>query len=146
MAAEAPGRPCVVAGYDRHPAAQEALRCAADLAGRLGARLLVVHVVGLADYPIDPDAADWEARARSTVAAEHGQVRDLLEGRGLDWEFVLERGDPAARLAEVAARAHAVMTVIGTQRHRLAAGPVTRHLTRRSRRPVLLVPVESGLR
>ncbi len=53
----------IVVGVNRDPASQEALIVAADLARRLHAHLHVVHVVDLADYPIDPDASDWEQRA-----------------------------------------------------------------------------------
>jgi nucleotide-binding universal stress UspA family protein len=53
------GWPLVV-GFDRDAVSRAALTVAADLAGRLAARLVVVHVVDLDDYPIDPEAADWE--------------------------------------------------------------------------------------
>lgn len=38
------------------------LRVAADLAGRIGAALRVVHVVDVRDEPVDPDSATFDAR------------------------------------------------------------------------------------
>ncbi|PZG25589.1 universal stress protein [Spongiactinospora gelatinilytica] len=135
----------LVVGFDRHPAARTALETAASLALRLPARLLVAHVLDLDDYPLDPDAADWEAAAGQAVAAERAQAAELLTGHPLPWTFQVEHGEPAPRLLDLAARHDALMIVIGAARHELGAhlltGSVARHLTQHADRPVLLVPV-----
>jgi nucleotide-binding universal stress UspA family protein len=141
--------PLLVVGYDRHPAAQSALRTAAELADRLRARLLVLHVVDLEDYPIDPDAADWEACAERAVSAERASAEALLAGHRLPWSFQVDRGEPGQRVLELAARHDALMIVIGVARHEWAAhlltGSVAKQLTRHTDRPVLLVPEQHPL-
>src|SRR4051794_18486591 len=52
--------PTLVIGHGRDPSSDFALAAAIALARRLRGRLHIVHVVGLSDYPIDPDAADWQ--------------------------------------------------------------------------------------
>lgn len=134
----------LVVGFDRHPSGQAAVTTAACLASRLGARLLVVHVVDLEDYPLDPDAADWEEYAEAAVAREREQVRALLTGFDVPWEFLAERGDPAGRLIALAAEYDALMIVIGLPRPGLAVhlleASVARRVARRTDRPVLLAP------
>jgi nucleotide-binding universal stress UspA family protein len=136
--------PLLVVGYDRHPAAQSALAMAAELAGRLQARLLVLHVVDLEDYPIDPDADDWETHAERVVAAERASAQALLAAHRLPWSFQVKHGDAAQQVLELATRQDALMIVIGASRHEWSAnlltGPVAKHLTRHADRPVLLVP------
>ena len=51
----------------RHPASHVALHTAAALATNLQARLEVVHVIDLSDFPIDPDSADWDTAAEATL-------------------------------------------------------------------------------
>ncbi|MBM7790361.1 universal stress protein [Tenggerimyces flavus] len=78
-------QPVLVVGYDRHPAAQRALRAAADLAVLLQAHVVVVHVVDAEDYPIDSDAADWEEHAEQDVTKGTRQcfvVRPVVSGLG----------------------------------------------------------------
>lgn len=136
--------PLLVVGYDRHPAAQSALRTAAELADRLRARLLVLHVVDLEDYPIDPDAADWEAWAERAVSAERASAEALLAAHRLPWSFQVDHGEPGRRVLELAARHDALMIVIGAARREwgvhLLTYSVAKHLTRHADRPVLLVP------
>jgi nucleotide-binding universal stress UspA family protein len=138
----------LVAGYVPHPAGRAAVTTAALLAVRLGARLLVVHVVDLGDYPSDPDAADWEEHARTAVAQEHKQVEALLASVDVPWEFLTEHGDPAGRLLALAHERHALMIVVGMARPGLAAhlleASVARRITRCTDRPVLLVPAGPG--
>jgi nucleotide-binding universal stress UspA family protein len=134
----------LVVGYVPHPAGHAAVTTSAAVAARLGARLLVVHVVDLGDYPTDPDAADWEEHARTALAQEHRQVQALLAAVDVPWEFLTEHGDPAGRLLALAAERRALMIVVGMARPGLAAhlleASVARRIARCTDRPVLLVP------
>lgn len=137
-------QPVLVVGYDRHPAAQRALRAAADLAVLLQADVVVAHVLDAEDYPIDSDAADWEEHAEHAVAEQNAQVTALLAGHPLPWTFQTDHGAPAQRLLELATNRHALMIIIGTARPRwgahLLTGSVAKHLSRHADRPFLLVP------
>ncbi|MEU7899119.1 universal stress protein [Nonomuraea sp. NPDC049152] len=142
--APGPAETLLVVGYDRHPAGRAALVTAADLAVRLEASLLVVHVVDLADHPIDPDAADWDTRAQAAAAAERDEVGVVLADHPLPWTSLTRRGDPARQLLDLAGQHHAMMIVVGAARTGLSAhlltGSVVKHLTRHIDRPILIVP------
>ena len=77
----------IVVGHSRDPASQEALRVARDLAERLEARLHVVHGVDLGDYPINPDAADWEEQGERTLAEQQDQVQTALATCPQGWTY-----------------------------------------------------------
>jgi nucleotide-binding universal stress UspA family protein len=145
-----PSGATIVVGFDRQPVSRRALEVAADLATRLGARLDVVHVVDLADYPIDPERGDWEELARAVLAEEHRVASEVLSTQGqVPWTYHAARGEPAHLLAAVADEQDALMIVVGSRGHgpldalgRLLDGSVTRGLTGRSQhRPVLMVPL-----
>jgi len=82
----------LVVGHDRWPASQSALTFAVDLAARLPAHLHVVHVVNLSDYPVDPDAADWEDEGRRELETQRAQVRAFLDQFGDQWSYHSFRG------------------------------------------------------
>jgi hypothetical protein len=89
----------LVLGHSHDPARQEALRVAADLARRMYAHLHVVHAIDLGDYPIDPDALDWEEQAACALAEEHEQVRTALASVPAGWTYHASRGDPVALIS-----------------------------------------------
>jgi nucleotide-binding universal stress UspA family protein len=126
----APADTRLVLGHSRHPAADTALHLAVDLARRLRADLHVVHGVDLADYPVDPDAADWEEQARRALDEQRRRVEARL-------------------IATVAEETDAFMIIVGSHGEglsatfeRLLAGSVSRTVLRRQHRPVLIVPGE----
>lgn len=138
----------LVVGYNEHAASWAALSFAAALAVRLNACLHIVHVVDLEDYPVDPDAADWEEECQTQLEAEREQVRFALKGvdRPL-WSYTAVRGEPVRSLLDAAERHEALMLVVGTPEHglsatvdHLVAGSIARGLLRRSGRPVVVVP------
>lgn len=137
----------LVVGYRPDPASRQALVVAVDLARRLDAHLHVVHVVDLSDYPIDPDAADWEDRAAETLRSEQEQVSRMLSDQTAGWTYHAAHGDPVSLLETVASEQCALMVVVGTRGetmsahlHRLLAGSVSHGLIRGRRYPVLVVP------
>jgi nucleotide-binding universal stress UspA family protein len=143
-----PTRPLVV-GYDRSPASGQALAVAAELASELGARLHVVHVVDLRDYPLDPDQPYWERQGRAQLEAEFEDVKAALSSWSGEWSYDLHHGDPALALADVAHRHQARMIVLGTRggsrlglalERLLGANPSVSHALERADIPVLVVP------
>jgi nucleotide-binding universal stress UspA family protein len=142
----------LVVGFDRQPVSLQALDVAADLATRLDAELHVVHAVDLTDYPIDPDAADWDEQAEAVLAEEHQKVREVLNRQPVPWAYHAAHGDPVDLLTAVADERDALMIVVGTRGQsraaaitRLLDGSVTRALTgRRQHRPVLIVPLREA--
>jgi len=143
----------LVVGHSLTPASQEALRVAGDLAQRLGARLDVVHAVTLRDYPVDPDAADWDEQAQRSLAEQHEQVHAALDGCSQQWTYSVTRGDPVSLICSVAEKNDAVMIIVGTRGQgigpaieRFFGGSVSHGLIRRQDRPVLVVRAPRSFR
>ena len=143
----------IVVGYASSAAGRRALTVAAELAGDLGARLHVVHVVDLLDYPVDPDLPDWEEQGTARLAAERAEVDSALADWPGQWDYRLQRGDPAAALGEVAAQVQARMIVVGSRHGSGLAAALERlagttrsiaHALERADIPVLVVPDHSG--
>ncbi|OLT14396.1 hypothetical protein BJF78_02950 [Pseudonocardia sp. CNS-139] len=142
-----PGPPTLVVGHGRDQAGDRALAVAIDLAHRLGARLHVVHVADARDYPVDPDAADWEEQGRRTLAKDRRHVERILAATGLTWTYEARRGEPATELTRAADEHDALMLVVGTRGEGLRAAvsrmvepSVSHGVIRREHRPVLVVP------
>jgi nucleotide-binding universal stress UspA family protein len=137
----------LVLGHSRDPASDAALDVAADLAGRLHAHLHVVHGVSLDDYPIDPDAADWEEQAREVLDAQRAHVEAVLSGSPDGWTYHAGRGDPVGLIIAVAEEHDAFMIIVGSRGEgtvatvqRVLGGSVSRGVLRHQHRPVLVVP------
>jgi nucleotide-binding universal stress UspA family protein len=136
----------LVVGFDRSAASLAALRQAADLCVRLDAELHVVHAIDLADYPVDPDADDWEEQAAKNLEEERRQVSSALVAYPGGWSYLALRAEPAEALVRVANQVDALMIVVGVRpggwRHlleRLAGPSVSHRLITHCHRPVLLV-------
>jgi nucleotide-binding universal stress UspA family protein len=143
----------IVVGYASSAAGRRALTVAAELAADLGARLHVVHVVDLLDYPVDPDGSDWEEQGSARLAAERAEVDSALAGWPGQWDYQLQRGDPAHALAEVAGQLRARMIVVGSRHGSGLAAALERlagtarsvaHALERANIPVLVVPDHSA--
>lgn len=138
----------LVVGHDRFPESDHALAVAARLAQRVRAFVHVVHAVCLDDYPIDPDADDWELRAVAVLDVQRHTVERLLTGIVSGWSYEVGRGDPGELLAAAAEAHDALMIVVGTRGGglaptlaRLVDPSVSRWVTLHQRRPVLVVPL-----
>jgi nucleotide-binding universal stress UspA family protein len=159
----------IVVGYDGSDAAERALRRAADIAQAFSARLVVVSVSGTAYVPtlvsaFEPTTELVPPVGAGSVAAggmvppleptpgpkpedvarqQLERARMSLASRKVETEYVVELGDPAARLLEVADRRDADLVVVGSREHgfleRLLGHPVDEAVARRSERDVLLV-------
>jgi nucleotide-binding universal stress UspA family protein len=137
----------LVLGHGRDPASARALEVAADLAARLNAHVQVVHGGDLDDYPIDPDAADWEQQAQHALAEQRREVEQALDGSGQGWTYHASRADPVRLIAAVAEEHDALMIIVGTRgegfgatMERLLGGSISHGVIRAQHRPVLIVP------
>lgn len=108
-------QPMLVVGYGEDEPGDRVLAVAVDLARRLRARVHVVHVFDLHDFPSDSDAADWEEHGAAAVDEHRRHAEGALAGTGIGWSFETCRGDPAAELALRAAERDALMIVVGTR-------------------------------
>jgi nucleotide-binding universal stress UspA family protein len=140
--------PTLVIGHGHDPSSDHALTVAADLGRRLGARLHVVHAICLEDYPVDPDAWDWEEQGAAAVAAERRKVEHLLADARLQWSHEARRGEPADVLTRAADERDALMIVVGSRGEglrralaRLVDPSVSHGVIGHQRRPVLVVPL-----
>jgi nucleotide-binding universal stress UspA family protein len=133
----------IVVPTDFEPASQAALGLAQDLAARLGAEVVLVHVYALPVYTypgLEPallpgfqsEVMAAARRALDQQAAEHGGLR-----------AVLREGDAATEILAVAKELGARFVVMGTHGRKglshLFLGSVAERVVRRSAIPVMTV-------
>ena len=158
----------IVIGYDGSEAAERALGRAADIAQVFSARLVVVSVSGLASVPATsafeptaelvppavagPVAAGGTVPLLKPVSAQEPEelarrqlerARMSLASRKVETDYLVELGDPAERLLEVAEQRDADLIVVGSRERgfleRLLGRSVDEAVARRAERDVLLV-------
>jgi nucleotide-binding universal stress UspA family protein len=134
----------IVAGTDGSQDAARGLRCAADIAAKAGAELVVAHVTGPGEavYPmgiqpqVDLDVR-WE-RVEEWCAP--------LRAMGVDYEVAVVEGDTRTALLDLARDRSADLLVIGSRGHgpvgQLLLGNVASSLAQHSELPVTIVPAE----
>jgi nucleotide-binding universal stress UspA family protein len=139
--------PTLVVGHGQDPSSDHALRAAVDLAGRLGGRLHVVHVVDLHDYPVNVDAPDWDQRGAEALAAEERHVEGVLADAPVPWTYEVRHGEPAKVLCTAAEEHDALLIVVGSRGEglrralgRLMDPSISHGVIQRQHRPVLVVP------
>jgi nucleotide-binding universal stress UspA family protein len=139
-----------IVGVDGSDGSRRALYVAAQTASRLGARLLVTHVIeespGADLSPTAPELAFGQQAQELDEAHAHmleplvAQARDL----GVPVELKTLHGDPATTLAELAAVREAAQIFIGREDHSrlhdLLFGNTLLSLARKTTVPVTLVP------
>lgn len=103
----------IVVGYDETEPAKRALERAAEQATAFGAKVIVTSVGraihGKGVGPVDP--ADPPELHRAEL--EHAAA--FLAERGLEGEYDLALGEPAARIVELADERGADLIVVGTR-------------------------------
>ena len=147
----------IVCGVDESADSQAAIGVAASLAERLGARLVLAHVVeialvpsaaaagsgGIAPPPMIPALRDEQEEAGARL------LKGIAAAIGLDdAEQRVVVGFPAERLADLADDEDAELIVVGSRgRGRFKAaflGSVSNSLVGVARCPVLIVPPGAG--
>lgn len=133
----------VVLGYDGSPPATHAAAWAAGLVRRERGLLLLVYVEVLSS------PAYWTAYGTAAASEASNEVlnelRDqagpLLDERGIRWEMLHGRGEPAAVLESIAEQRRADCIVVGRSRRRGGLlGTVPKSLLAHATRPVVVVP------
>ncbi|MET0693687.1 MAG: universal stress protein [Propionibacteriaceae bacterium] len=142
----------IVVGIDGSPSSQAALRWAADLARTTEWPLRAVHVL---EWPVGLNGggsrsgpgetlrladSDVDASYRSGMSRVFDEVGPLPH-----WDFHFAEGDLAQVLVRLAEQAE--MLVIGSREHassgRALAGGISHYCISHSRRPVIIVPLQS---
>jgi nucleotide-binding universal stress UspA family protein len=143
----------IVCGVDGSADSERALEVAAQLANRLGSKLVLAHVGELAHVPYAA-AAPFGGMAGRITVAEEIEVQEEAGRRLLDQvardadltdvERKLEFGSPAEALADLADEEEAELIVVGSRgRGAFTAaflGSVSSSLVGIARCPVLIVP------
>jgi nucleotide-binding universal stress UspA family protein len=160
----------IVVGYDGSDSAERALRRAGEIAEVFSARLVVVSVSesSYASAPVSalepapeltppalagpvapagtvplPEPAPAPPEPEELAGQQLERARMSLAPRKLETEYVVELGDPAERLLQVADQRDADLIVVGSREHgfleRLLSRPVDESVAQRSERDVLLV-------
>jgi nucleotide-binding universal stress UspA family protein len=143
----------IVVGYDGSDPAKRALERAADLAEKLGTKLVVTTVaepVAMAEDAYVPgDAIGLAAPAivpvpdQAEASRELNEARTALAGRTLEVEYATTVGDAAQGIVEIADRHEADMIVVGSREpgflDRVLGGDVGEAVSRRAHRDVLIV-------
>ncbi len=112
----------MVVGTDGSETAREAVRQAADLAQRLGAK---VHLVS-AYEPVPegrlreerhqvPDDLQWMVNPREDVSVTLAEAAEGLQGQGVSVETHAREGDPADAILDVAEEQGADLIVVGNK-------------------------------
>ncbi len=136
----------IVVAADGSPASSRGLDQVADLAPRVGAKVVVVYVrhlpatalmaPGIADPTMVQTLDDQEAGVRQEA------VR-ALGGTGVDWEMVVRAGSPGEEIVQVADESGADLVVVGSNRHsslhNLFLGSTAAYLAAHSQAPVLVM-------
>lgn len=136
----------IVAGYHASQAALRALAVAKDLGARMDAEIHVVHGIDLGDYPVDPDAGDWEEQAEAHILAEEDTVRTVMADYPGRWYYHAVRDDPYHAICRMGDQVDAAMIVVGSHgggagrvAERLAGTSTLKRLLNSAGRPVLVV-------
>jgi nucleotide-binding universal stress UspA family protein len=136
----------VVVAADGSPASNQGLEQVADLAHRLGAKVVVVFVRhlpatallgnGLAQPSFLETLDEQESDVRQAVLRRMGST-------GVAWEFVVRAGSPGEEIVKVVEADRADLLVVGSNRHssmhNLLLGSTAAYLATHSPAPVLVM-------
>jgi nucleotide-binding universal stress UspA family protein len=132
----------IVVGFDGPNDSKAALRWAAQLAGATGARLRIVHAVGLLEHAGIGDHAAVHRETAMQVAIDAGATPT-----GIEWSAV--DGDPCSALLRMTMAAEATdLVVVGSRglgaHDGSLLGSTSLELAEHSLVPVVIMPAASG--
>jgi nucleotide-binding universal stress UspA family protein len=136
----------IVVAADGSPASVRGLAQAADLAPRIGAKVVVVYVRhlsgtvlmsnGIADATLLEAMDEQESEVRRLVMR-------LVGTTGVAWEFDVRVGSPGEEIAKVAEEKGADLVIVGSNRHSslhdLLLGSTAAYLATHSKASVLVM-------
>jgi nucleotide-binding universal stress UspA family protein len=133
----------ILLGIDGSEGSFKAASLATDLASRLGAKITLMYVA------TDKSTVRFSAKPTYTagenilVGDKFDQPRKIMEERGVQYDTVVELGDPADMIVETADKGYDIV-VVGTRGlsgfQEMVLGSVSQKIVQRSRVPVLIVP------
>jgi nucleotide-binding universal stress UspA family protein len=139
----------IVVGVDGSDPSARAVNWCADLAARVGAKVVVVHVLDLPVYPEQPPSG----MSRPTLSpAERDELRDFiarewckpLADAGIEHRIALMGGHPPDALMDAARDQNADLVVTGRRGRggfaELLLGSTSHKLTHQCDRPLVIVP------
>jgi nucleotide-binding universal stress UspA family protein len=135
----------VAVGTDGSDTAREAVRMAAELAGRFGAELVLVSAFSDSDRtPVDRRAGDaelqWAFSSSARLREMLSRTEDELRLEGIRCRTLVDEGDPGAVLVQLAGDCGADVLVIGNKgMHRRVLGSVPNTITHQAPCTVLVV-------
>jgi nucleotide-binding universal stress UspA family protein len=137
----------VAVAADGSPASVLGLEQAVDLAARLGAKVVVVHVRHVPAMAMAGPYTGGGATMLESLDELESEVRQqavrILGGSGVTWEFVVRSGSAGEEIVKVISESGADIVVVGSNRHsslhNLVLGSTAAYLTAHSPVPVLVM-------
>jgi nucleotide-binding universal stress UspA family protein len=138
----------ILVAVDSTEVAREAARVGLDLAGRVGARVTLVHVLPASVAGGEtPDFADFAAFERACEDYASGllaEMRQLTGRSGPPTETSVLHGEPAEAISQAAAAEDVDLVIVGTRARgpiaRTLLGSVADTLLRHCPKPLMVVP------
>jgi nucleotide-binding universal stress UspA family protein len=133
----------IVLGYDGSDGSKAALTLAIDLAGRLGASLVIAYAYEVS--PVGGEVTDLAAALRELGEKTAAEAEEQARAANIELTTVVREGDRAETLAGLADELGAAMIVVGTRGERPIAGAILGSIAHKllhvSKVPVLVVPI-----
>jgi nucleotide-binding universal stress UspA family protein len=136
----------IVVAADGSPAGERGLEQVADLARRIGAKIVVVFVRHLPATSLMAPSMTAAPSAEALDDQESEVRRDvtrILGGASAGWELVVRAGSPGEEIVQVADETGADLVVVGSNRHsslhNLLLGSTAAYLATHSKAPVLVM-------
>ena len=139
----------ILVAVDGSPFAEKALKCAVDLAKKLGAKLIILHVVLRQFYAVTPSEAGVLATTVfvKELEAEGKEIMNKADayakGQGADYECRLLQGVPAEEIVKTALTENVDLIVVGsrglTEVRGFLLGSVSDKVSHHAKCPTLIV-------
>lgn len=137
----------LVVGYDGGDISHHALTWSLQFAAGIGGSVHVVHVIDIADTPVDPDSDIYEEDTEAQAGRERERATEALAREDVPWTYDAVYGTPGGALESFGRKYNAQMIVLGASGggfasvlRRLSGEAAADKLARHCGRPVLTVP------